>query len=276
MWVWRWYWTQQWVFSLIRLDRYCRYSQHCCLRNVPPRGYVYVRARTVCSCYMLNYLNTHTQILLCIITRCYSWLILDSLTQVYMFLDKMSFYTEVYKHKPSDVLSREDETLWRRQTPKLLYPLGQWACWSVYSLFFYLSYSVNAFRFKEAICKFVIILDNLYYEKINNKRNKKKTPPIITKTTISSKQLQQCWRLFLRILLKILRIRKRESVIAMQLIFSLFEVLVHFLFQSRNELRSTHHFYIELKILFFIIFDSVIVLCVIYTQISIHMKTGRW
>ncbi|GAA6091744.1 nucleoporin NUP188 isoform X1 [Tachysurus ichikawai] len=44
--------------------------------------------------------------------------------RVYMFLDKMSFYTEVYKHKPSDVLSREDETLWRRQTPKLLYPLG--------------------------------------------------------------------------------------------------------------------------------------------------------
>uniref|UniRef100_W5L574 Nucleoporin NUP188 n=1 Tax=Astyanax mexicanus TaxID=7994 RepID=W5L574_ASTMX len=44
--------------------------------------------------------------------------------RVYMFLDKMSFYTEVYKHKPNDVLSREDETLWRRQTPKLLYPLG--------------------------------------------------------------------------------------------------------------------------------------------------------
>ncbi|KAF4077015.1 hypothetical protein AMELA_G00203210 [Ameiurus melas] len=44
--------------------------------------------------------------------------------KVYMILDKMSFYTEVYKHKPSDVLSREDETLWRRQTPKLLYPLG--------------------------------------------------------------------------------------------------------------------------------------------------------
>ncbi|XP_067105776.1 nucleoporin NUP188 [Osmerus mordax] len=44
--------------------------------------------------------------------------------KVYTFLDKMSFYTEVYKQKPSDVLSREDETLWRRQTPKLLYPLG--------------------------------------------------------------------------------------------------------------------------------------------------------
>ncbi|KAI4905004.1 hypothetical protein NFI96_016456 [Prochilodus magdalenae] len=44
--------------------------------------------------------------------------------RVYTFLDKMSFYTEVYKHKPNDVLSREDETLWRRQTPKLLYPLG--------------------------------------------------------------------------------------------------------------------------------------------------------
>lgn len=50
---------------------------------------------------------------------------LHSLTQVYMFLDKMSIYTELYKHKPSDVLSREDETLWRRQAPKLLYPLGQ-------------------------------------------------------------------------------------------------------------------------------------------------------
>ncbi|XP_026885798.1 nucleoporin NUP188 homolog isoform X1 [Electrophorus electricus] len=44
--------------------------------------------------------------------------------RVYMFLDKMSVYTEVYKHKPSDVLSREDETLWHRKTPKLLYPLG--------------------------------------------------------------------------------------------------------------------------------------------------------
>ncbi len=39
----------------------------------------------------------------------------------------MSFYTEAYKHKPNDVISREDGTLWRRQTPKLLYPLGQ--CW---------------------------------------------------------------------------------------------------------------------------------------------------
>nr|XP_023663672.1 nucleoporin NUP188 homolog [Paramormyrops kingsleyae] len=44
--------------------------------------------------------------------------------KVYSFLDKMSFYTEVYKHKPNDILSREDETLWRRQVPKLLYPLG--------------------------------------------------------------------------------------------------------------------------------------------------------
>ncbi|KAL6470727.1 hypothetical protein MHYP_G00218460 [Metynnis hypsauchen] len=34
--------------------------------------------------------------------------------RVYTFLDKMSFYTEVYKNKPNDVLSREDETLWRR------------------------------------------------------------------------------------------------------------------------------------------------------------------
>uniref|UniRef100_A0A671PZM7 Nucleoporin NUP188 n=1 Tax=Sinocyclocheilus anshuiensis TaxID=1608454 RepID=A0A671PZM7_9TELE len=44
--------------------------------------------------------------------------------KVYTFLDKMSFYTEAYKHKPNDVISREDGTLWRRQTPKLLYPLG--------------------------------------------------------------------------------------------------------------------------------------------------------
>lgn len=40
-------------------------------------------------------------------------------------MDKMSFYTQFYKHKPNDVVSREDETLWRRQTPKLLYPLGE-------------------------------------------------------------------------------------------------------------------------------------------------------
>lgn len=45
--------------------------------------------------------------------------------QVYNFLDKMSFYTQVYKHKPNDIISRDDETLWRRQTPKLLYPLGE-------------------------------------------------------------------------------------------------------------------------------------------------------
>uniref|UniRef100_A0A8C8GPK3 Nucleoporin NUP188 n=1 Tax=Oncorhynchus tshawytscha TaxID=74940 RepID=A0A8C8GPK3_ONCTS len=44
--------------------------------------------------------------------------------KVYIFLDKMSFYTEVYKTKPNDVISRDDETLWRRQAPKLLYPLG--------------------------------------------------------------------------------------------------------------------------------------------------------
>lgn len=48
-----------------------------------------------------------------------------SVSQVYTFLDKMSFYTEAYKHKPNDVISREDGTLWRRQTHKLLYPLGQ-------------------------------------------------------------------------------------------------------------------------------------------------------
>uniref|UniRef100_UPI00398F6726 nucleoporin NUP188 n=1 Tax=Pristiophorus japonicus TaxID=55135 RepID=UPI00398F6726 len=44
--------------------------------------------------------------------------------KVYSFLDKMTCYTEPYKHKPHDVLSHEDETRWRRQTPKLLYPLG--------------------------------------------------------------------------------------------------------------------------------------------------------
>ncbi|KAM4663713.1 nucleoporin NUP188 isoform 2-T2 [Discoglossus pictus] len=44
--------------------------------------------------------------------------------KVYSFLDKMSFYTEQYKLKPQDVLSHEDETLWRRRTPKLLYALG--------------------------------------------------------------------------------------------------------------------------------------------------------
>uniref|UniRef100_F6QM73 Nucleoporin NUP188 n=1 Tax=Ornithorhynchus anatinus TaxID=9258 RepID=F6QM73_ORNAN len=44
--------------------------------------------------------------------------------KVYTFLDKMSFYNELYKHRPHDVLSHEDGTLWRRQTPKLLYPLG--------------------------------------------------------------------------------------------------------------------------------------------------------
>ncbi|XP_028664901.1 nucleoporin NUP188 [Erpetoichthys calabaricus] len=45
--------------------------------------------------------------------------------KVYSFLDKMSFYTEVFKMKPNDILSHEDETLWRRQAPKLLYPFGQ-------------------------------------------------------------------------------------------------------------------------------------------------------
>uniref|UniRef100_M3ZTZ5 Nucleoporin NUP188 n=1 Tax=Xiphophorus maculatus TaxID=8083 RepID=M3ZTZ5_XIPMA len=44
--------------------------------------------------------------------------------KVYNFLDKMSFYTQVYKHKPIDIISKDDETLWRRQAPKLLYPLG--------------------------------------------------------------------------------------------------------------------------------------------------------
>lgn len=43
---------------------------------------------------------------------------------MYNFLDKMSFFTQVYKHKPNDIVSKDDETLWRRQTPKLLYPLG--------------------------------------------------------------------------------------------------------------------------------------------------------
>ncbi|XP_072287840.1 nucleoporin NUP188 isoform X3 [Pyxicephalus adspersus] len=45
--------------------------------------------------------------------------------RVYTFLDKMSHYTEHYKHKPHDVMSHNDETLWRRCTPKLLYALGQ-------------------------------------------------------------------------------------------------------------------------------------------------------
>ncbi|KAJ3598440.1 hypothetical protein NHX12_001950 [Muraenolepis orangiensis] len=48
----------------------------------------------------------------------------STVKKVYTFLDKVSFYTEVYKHKPNDIVSKEDETLWRRQTPKLLYPLG--------------------------------------------------------------------------------------------------------------------------------------------------------
>uniref|UniRef100_H3DN38 Nucleoporin NUP188 n=1 Tax=Tetraodon nigroviridis TaxID=99883 RepID=H3DN38_TETNG len=43
----------------------------------------------------------------------------STVIKVYNFLDKMSFYTQVYKHK-----SGEDETLWRTQTRKLLYPLG--------------------------------------------------------------------------------------------------------------------------------------------------------
>ncbi|GCB67535.1 hypothetical protein scyTo_0000744 [Scyliorhinus torazame] len=55
-----------------------------------------------------------------------SALISDKCTakKVYSFLDKMTCYTEPYKHKPHDVLSHEDGTRWRRQTPKLLYPLG--------------------------------------------------------------------------------------------------------------------------------------------------------
>uniref|UniRef100_A0A7M4E623 Nucleoporin NUP188 n=1 Tax=Crocodylus porosus TaxID=8502 RepID=A0A7M4E623_CROPO len=44
--------------------------------------------------------------------------------KVYSFLDKMSFYIELYKNKPPDVISHEDGTLWRKQAPKLLYPLG--------------------------------------------------------------------------------------------------------------------------------------------------------
>ncbi|XP_068104600.1 nucleoporin NUP188 isoform X2 [Hyperolius riggenbachi] len=45
--------------------------------------------------------------------------------KAYTFLDKMCHYTEHYKHKPHDVMSHNDETLWRRRTPKLLYALGQ-------------------------------------------------------------------------------------------------------------------------------------------------------
>uniref|UniRef100_H3DN37 Nucleoporin NUP188 n=2 Tax=Tetraodon nigroviridis TaxID=99883 RepID=H3DN37_TETNG len=48
----------------------------------------------------------------------------STVIKVYNFLDKMSFYTQVYKHKSADIISREDETLWRTQTRKLLYPLG--------------------------------------------------------------------------------------------------------------------------------------------------------
>uniref|UniRef100_A0A3Q1IBP7 Nucleoporin NUP188 n=1 Tax=Anabas testudineus TaxID=64144 RepID=A0A3Q1IBP7_ANATE len=48
----------------------------------------------------------------------------STVKKVYNFLDKMPFYTQVYKHKPNDIISKDDETLWRRQTPKLLYPLG--------------------------------------------------------------------------------------------------------------------------------------------------------
>ncbi|XP_029468450.1 nucleoporin NUP188 homolog isoform X2 [Rhinatrema bivittatum] len=44
--------------------------------------------------------------------------------KVYNLLDKMSFYTEVYRHKPHDMIFNEDEMIWRRQAPKLLYPLG--------------------------------------------------------------------------------------------------------------------------------------------------------
>ncbi|XP_014899103.1 nucleoporin NUP188 homolog [Poecilia latipinna] len=48
----------------------------------------------------------------------------STVKKVYNFLDKMSFFTQVYKHKPIDIISKDDETLWRRQAPKLLYPLG--------------------------------------------------------------------------------------------------------------------------------------------------------
>ncbi|XP_011602933.2 nucleoporin NUP188 homolog [Takifugu rubripes] len=48
----------------------------------------------------------------------------STVKKVYNFLDKMSFYTQVYKHKSADIISRDDETVWRSQTPKLLYPLG--------------------------------------------------------------------------------------------------------------------------------------------------------
>ncbi|KAM8871349.1 nucleoporin NUP188 isoform 2-T2 [Synchiropus picturatus] len=48
----------------------------------------------------------------------------STVKKVYNFLDKMSFYTQAYKQKPSDIIFKDDETLWKRQTPKLLYPLG--------------------------------------------------------------------------------------------------------------------------------------------------------
>ncbi|XP_056146762.1 nucleoporin NUP188 [Lampris incognitus] len=49
---------------------------------------------------------------------------IPTVQKVFTFLDKMSFYTEVYKYKPYDIISNDDETVWRRQTPKLVYPLG--------------------------------------------------------------------------------------------------------------------------------------------------------
>ncbi|XP_063288705.1 nucleoporin NUP188 isoform X2 [Pelobates fuscus] len=48
----------------------------------------------------------------------------SSVKKVYMFLDKMSLYTEHFKHKPHDVITHEDGTLWKRKSPKHLYALG--------------------------------------------------------------------------------------------------------------------------------------------------------
>ncbi|XP_068191386.1 nucleoporin NUP188 [Antennarius striatus] len=48
----------------------------------------------------------------------------STVKKVYNFLDKMSFYTQALPHRPPDVVAKDDGTLWRRQTPKLLYPLG--------------------------------------------------------------------------------------------------------------------------------------------------------
>lgn len=58
-------------------------------------------------------------------------------------MDKMSFYTQVYKHKSADIISRDDETVWRRQTPKLLYPLGQFCLYISLKHKYVLTYKIE-------------------------------------------------------------------------------------------------------------------------------------